>query len=110
MALYGQTSSSFIGNDGANIKISSNLQNIWGIYSLGKINFNNLIFIYSCSNGRYHSLYSQEEIRIIKGIYNITSGRGKGIMATGNIYLGEENNLNDTDLVLYIETLEDGIE
>ena len=110
MALYGQTSSSFIGNDGANIKISSNLQNIWGIYSLGKINFNNLIFIYSCPNGRYHSLYSQEEIRIIKGIYNITSGRGKGIMTTGNIYLGEENSLNDADLVINIETLEDGIE
>ena len=110
MALYGQTSSSFIGNDGANIKISSNLQNIWGIYSLGKINFNNLIFIYSCPNGRYHSLYSQEEIRIIKGIYNITSGRGKGIMTTGDIYLGEENSLNDADLVINIETLEDGIE
>ena len=31
-------------------------------------------------------------------------------MTTGNIYLGEENNLNDADLVINIETLEDGIE
>ena len=110
MALSGQTSSSFIGDEGANIKISSNSQNVGGIYSLGKINFNNLIFIYSCPNGRYNALYSKEEIRIIKGVYNITSGRGKGIMSSGNIYLGEENGLNDSDLVLNIETLEDGIE
>ena len=69
MALYGQASSSFIGNEGANIKISSNSQNVGGIYSLGKINFNNLIFIYSCPNGRYNALYSKEEIRIINPLF-----------------------------------------
>ena len=105
-AVYGLTGASFR----ANIKISSNLANIGGIYSLGKINFNNAIYTYSCQNGRYHSLYSQGEIRIVKGTYIIFSGRSKGIKTESNLYIGEENAINDTDLILNITTLEDGIE
>ena len=109
-AVYGLTGASFIVNNGANIKISSNLANIGGIYSLGKINFNNATYTYSCQNGRYHSLYSQGEIRIIKGTYIIYSGRSKGIKTESNLYIGEENAINDSDLILNITTLEDGIE
>ena len=109
-AVYGLTGASFIANDGVNIKISSNLANIGGIYSLGKINFNNAIYTYSCQNGRYHSLYSQGEIRIVKGTYIIYSWKSKGIKTESNLYIGEENAINDSDLILNITTLEDGIE
>lgn len=107
-AIYGLTSTSLIVNDGANIKISSNSTNIGGIYLINSIIFNNAVFTYSCKNGRNNTIFAKDEIRIIKGKYNIKSGLGKAIETKGVLYLGEENG-NDSDLNMEIDTHSDGI-
>ena len=109
MAIYGITGTSLNVNDGANIKISSSLSTIGGIYVLGIITFNNAIFTHNCPNGRYSAIYVQGDVYIIKGTYNISSGRGLGINCEGNLYLGQING-NNSDLILDINSSNDGIE
>ena len=107
-AIYGLANTSLIVNDGANINISSTSTNIGGIHLGNSIKFNNAVFTNYCQKGRNNTMYAQGEIKIIKGNYNIISGRGKAIETKGNLYLGEENG-NDTDLNINIDTHNDGI-
>lgn len=109
MAINGTEGTSLTVNDGATISITSENNNIGGIYLRNGITFSNAIYTYSCPNGAYHALDSENSIKIIKGTYNIISGNGKGIQTEKNLYLGEENG-NNSDLILNIKTSDEGIE
>ena len=109
MAINGTDSTSLTVNGGPTIKISSSSTNAGGIYLRSAITFNNAIFTYSCSNGENHAIDSEGTIKIIKGIYTINSGEGKGIQSENYLYIGEENG-SDSDLTLTINTNDEGIE
>jgi len=109
MAINGTTSTSLTVNDGPTIKITSTSTNAGGVYLRTSITFNNAIFTYSCTNGKNHAIDSEGTIKIVKGTYTINSGAGKGIQSEGYLYIGEENG-NDSDLTLNINTNDEGIE
>ena len=96
-------------NDGPTIKITSTSTNAGGVYLRSSITFNNAIFTYSCTNGENHAIDSEGTIKLVKGTYTIDSGSGKGIQSEGYLYIGEENG-NDSDLTLDINTKNEGIE
>ena len=109
MAINGTDSTSLTVNDGATINIQSTSSNAGGVYLRKSITFNNVIYTYSCSNGKNHAIDSEGTVKLIKGTYTITSGAGKGIQSEGYLYIGEENG-NDSDLKLSISTSDEGIE
>ena len=109
MAINGTESTSLTVNDGPTIKITSTSTNAGGVYLRTSITFNNAIFTYSCTNGENHAIDSEGTIKLVKGTYTIDSGSGKGIQSEGYLYIGEENG-NDSDLTLKINTNDEGIE
>ena len=109
MAINGTESTSLTVNDGPTINIESSTSNVGGIYLRDSITFNNAIFTYSCPNGGSHSIDTEGTIKLVKGTYNLNAGGGKGIQSEGYLYIGEENG-NDSDLTLNINTSNEGIE
>ena len=109
MAIYGTLGTSLIVNDGAEINIKSSSSNIGGIFLRDSIIFDNGIYTYSCLYCDKNAIEAKDSVKLIKGIFNIISGKGKGIQAGEYLYLGEKGG-KDTDLILNIKTLEDSIE
>jgi hypothetical protein len=109
MAINGTEGTSLIVNDGATIKITSTSSKVGGIYLRKAITFNNANLLHNCTSCSNHAIDTEGSITIIKGTYNIYSGSGKGIQAETNLYLGQENGSN-SDLILNIETSDEGIE
>ena len=109
MAIYGTLGTSLIVNDGAEINIKSSSSNIGGIFLRDSIIFDNGIYTYSCLYCDKNAIEAKSSVKLIKGIFNIISGKGKGIQAGEYLYLGEKGG-KDTDLILNIKTLEDSIE
>lgn len=109
MAINGTDSTSLTVNEGSTINIQSTSTNAGGIYLRTAITFNNAIFTYSCSNGGHHAIDTEGTIKLVKGTYNIISGGGKGIQSENYLYIGEDNG-NDSDLILNINSSNEGIE
>ena len=109
MAINGTTGTSLIVNGGANINIESDSTTVGGIYLRNGITFNDAEFTFFCEEGAHHAIDSEGDIKIIKGIYELYPGNGKGIQSEKNLYIGEENG-NDEDLYLSIGTSDEGIE
>ena len=109
MAINGTDETSLTINDGVSITITSTSTNVGGIYLRKAITFNYAKLTYYIENGAHHAIDSEGNIKIVKGEYYLTSGYGKGIQSEKNLYIGEENG-DDSDLALYINTLNEGIE
>ena len=109
MAINGTEETSLTINDGASITIASTSTDVGGIYLRKAITLNNAKLTYYIENGAHHAIDSEGNIKIVKGEYYLTSGNGKGIQSEKNLYIGEENGDN-SDLTLSIDTLNEGIE
>ena len=109
MAINGTESTSLIVNGGPTINRESSIPNVGGIYLRDSITFNNAKFTYSCPNGGSHSIDTEGTIKLIKGAYDLNAGGGNGIQSECYLYIGEENG-NDSELTLNINTSNEGIE
>jgi hypothetical protein len=109
MAINGTEETSLTINDGASITITSTSIDVGGIYLRKAITLNNAKLTYIMENGAHHAIDSEGNIKIVKGNYYLKSGNGKGIQSEKNLYIGEENGDN-SDLTLSIDTLNEGIE
>lgn len=108
-AVYGVYGTSLTVNDGAKISITSTATRVGGIYLQNIITFNNAIINYSCPNSSGKAIDTNGDINIVKGEYNIVSGRGKGILTEKKLVLGELNQQN-SNLILNIETYDEAID
>ena len=109
MAINGTEGTSLTVNDGAYISILSETSKGGGIYLRKEIIFNKATYIYNCPKGEKHSIDTEGDISLIEGLFDIDSGKGKGIQAENNLYIGKENG-KDEDLTLSIKTSNEGIE
>ena len=107
MAINGTDGTSLVVNDNAHITIYSESATIGGIYLKKEIIFNNAQYTYSCENGAHHAIDSEGPIKLIKGLFIIKSGNGKGIQSEKYLQIGEEDN---EDLTLSITSNNEGIE